>query len=66
MTLSLTESILQRIQKEIFEGETPEQSNVKSDIPQGTVMGPLLFLVYTNNLPDMVGSKGPIIRSLLP
>ena len=53
----LIDFLKERKQRVVLNGQHSEWSNVSAGIPQGSILGPLFFLIYINDLSDNLSSN---------
>ena len=54
MLLWIKDFLRDQSQQVVLNGSASESLTVSSRVPQGSVMGPVLFLLYFNDIPEQV------------
>ena len=54
---TLTNFLKDRKQRIILNGQYSTSTNVETGVPQDSILGPLLFLIYINDLPENLVSN---------
>ena len=57
---TLTDFLKDRKQRVVLNGQNSSWANIEAGVPQGSILGPLLFLIYINDLPDNLSTNAKL------
>ena len=57
---TLTNFLNDRKQRVVLSGQHSKWENIEAGVPQGSILGPLIFLIYINDLPDNLISNSKL------
>ena len=60
----LSDFLRNRKQRVTLNGQSSSWTNVNAGVPQGSILGPLLFLIYINDLPDGLSSNAKLFAEI--